>query len=122
MFRVGDGNEGNCPRFLVDLADGQCPFAALSALVVNRYIVGSRTRRHVMQNLQTEGDTEYGVHLTVYEGPKGERAFDAAWLTAELEPYTEEDCARTNAQRYALLDCLDTAAVRYFNRLNKEGV
>lgn len=117
LYRRGDGNEGNFPRFCVNIADDQCPFAALAALVANERIPGSRTRRHIMREIQTEGEREHGINAWVYEGPDGEEVFGAAWLTAELEPYTEEEYARSPflfAQ--PLRDVLDSAAWRYYRK------
>lgn len=85
-YRLGDGNEGNYPCHLVRIENPQCPYRTIAALVANRYISGSTTRRHIVRNTQTEGEPEFGITATVYEGPRGEQAFGAAWITAELEP------------------------------------
>ena len=116
-YRLGDGNEGNYPRFLITLQDGECPYAAIAALVANRYIVGSKTRRHIVANVQTDGEPEYGISATVYEGPRGETAFDAAWITAELEPV--EDSDYPSLQEYGLRESLDLAAWRQYLRLTR---
>lgn len=120
LFRSGDGNEGNYPRHLVTLAPNECPYAALRALVVNRYIPGCRTRRHIMREIQTEGEAEHGINATVYEGPQGETAFCAAWLTAELEPLSAADLAHYQGQGMThyerLRDALDRAAWAYFRK------
>lgn len=121
-YRLGDGNEGNYPRFLVDIPDGIDPYAALCALVVDRYIARSSTRRHIMREIQTDGEPEYGIDATVYEGPKGEQAFGAAWITAAFEPYSEEDAARTNMQRIVFgPGRVDAAAWRYYRKLAARG-
>jgi hypothetical protein len=70
LFRKGDGNEGNFPRF----------------------------------------EAEYGIHATVYEGPHGEQAFGAAWLTAELQPADDDD----DHECYAIRKLLDPAALRLY--------
>lgn len=120
LYRLGDGNEGNYPRFLVTLADSDDLFAALAALVENRYIVGSRTRRYIRANVATDGEPEFGIRATVYEGPKGEKAFDAAWITAELEPLTPEDLAHYEGQSLqafdSLRDAIDLAAWRHYKQ------
>ena len=114
LYRLGDGNEGNYPRFNVILEHGQSPYAAIAALVANRYIAGSRTRRYIVKNTDVDGEAEYGILATVYEGPKGEQAFGAAWITAELCPES-----RDNLREYRLADMLDRSAMRQFNRLNR---
>jgi hypothetical protein len=104
LFRAGDGNEGNFPCHTVNLADTECPFAALRALVLSMYNEGP-TRQHIADTITTDGEAEYGVLATVYEGPNGEQAFGAAWITAELEPVDEDPDADT------LADLLDSAAM-----------
>jgi hypothetical protein len=90
-FRLGDGNEGNYPRALVRVSNDVCPFAYLSAIVANRYIARSKTRRYIVANIETDGEPEYGINATIYEGPKGEQASGAAWITAEFEPCSMAD-------------------------------
>jgi len=118
LYRQGDGNEGNYPRGIILLSDTQCPCAALVALVANRYIPGCATRRHILRTVETEGEPEFGVSATVYEGPKGEQAFDAAWLTAELEPLSDADLAyyadRQGMRTQTLRDALDETAWRTY--------
>jgi hypothetical protein len=120
LYRQGDGNEGNFPRYYVRIPADVCPFRYLAACVANRYIVGSKTRRYVVANIETGGEAEYGVLATVYEGPKGETAFDSAWLTAEFEPADFSDVRRNGLQVFENpRDHLDRAALRM---LKKRGV
>lgn len=116
LFRRGDGNEGNFPRYVVDLADDQCPYSALRALVANEFIAGGRMRRFVLTNIETDGESEYGLRATVYEGPEGEQAFGAAWITAELETLTDAEALHYSGRlsRYTLRDALDSAAWRQY--------
>jgi hypothetical protein len=90
LFRKGDGNDGNFPVCVVVLGERDCPYAALKALVANEYIAGRPVRRHIIRSIEVDGEAEYGVHAVVHEGPRGEQAFGAAWLTAELQP-TDDD-------------------------------
>jgi hypothetical protein len=101
LFRMCDGNEGNYPLFTVNT---EKPFAALRALVLNAYKLGP-VRDHIAAEIQTDGDAEFGVLATVHEGPDGEQAFGAAWITAELEPADEDPDAST------LADVLDHEAM-----------
>ena len=103
LYRRGDGNDGNYPRFRVKLAETDCPDKALIALVASDYIPGSRTRKHILRNLQAEDGQAWA-----YEGPKGEQVFGQSWLTAELQP-DEGDAP-------SLKDCLDKAAWRFYKK------
>ncbi len=104
LYRRGNGNEGNFIRSIVTLADGECPFAALRALIVNDYIPGKSRRRWIASNLEIDGD-EINTHAVIYEGPHGETDFGAAWLTAELQQLDEKDAAY---YRDTNLQCWDT--------------
>lgn len=116
LYREGDGNEGNYPRFYVTLAESDNPWSAIRAIMANRYTPNTKTRSHVMRESQSDGEPEYGILGTVYEGPKGETAFDAAWLTAELVP---EEPNRSGLPAYdSLADAIDVYAMRFYRRLN----
>jgi hypothetical protein len=110
LFRKGDGNEGNFPRCAVELGEHDCPYAALKALVVNEYIAGRSVRRHIVANLEVDGEAKYRIHATVYEGPRGETAFGAAWLTAELVPADDDD----EREGHEIRKLLDPAALRLY--------
>jgi hypothetical protein len=109
LFRMGDGNEGNFPVRVVVLGKRDCPYAALKALIANEYIPGRSVRKHVIRNVEVDGEAAYGVHATVYEGPFGETAFGAAWLTAELEPADDDE-----RDGYEIRKLLDPAALRLY--------
>lgn len=123
LYSRGDGNEGNFVRAIIELKDEQSPWAALPALVANDYIAGKRVRKHIIRNIQTDGEADYGIYATVYEGPDGEDAFGAAWLTAELQPLMPEDVdyytGRPGMQSQTLRDALDPAAWRMFRSLSR---
>lgn len=124
LYRRGDGNNGNFPRALVELEDGECPFAALRALVVNDYIPGRSVRRYITNNLSVDGEAEHGVHAEVYSGPKGEDAWGAAWLTAELQPLSPEDAAHyrdSTLHRTTLRAALDRGALALYRKHAAEG-
>lgn len=124
LYRRGNGNEGNFPRFLVDLKKTDSPYAALKALVANDYIAGRRVRRHIMREIEIDGEPEYGLHATVYEGPEGESDFGAAYLTAELQPVTADDLAHYEdraTSRYPLRRVLDNGALRLFRAESKRA-
>lgn len=106
LFRLGDGNEGNYPRHAINIAPTQCPYRALEALVLNQYKLGP-LRDYIAAEIETDGEPEHGIITTVYEGPEGEQAFGAAWITAELEPADLDPEAQT------LADVLDAEALAY---------
>lgn len=114
LYRQGDGNEGNFPRYYVRVTADVCPYRYLAACVANRYIAGSKTRRYIVKNTETDGESEYGILATVYEGPEGEQAFGAAWITAEFEPAEFHDIGRSvNMPVFERpRDHLDRAALR----------
>lgn len=92
LYRRGNGNEGNFIRALVTLSETDNAYVALKALLLNDYIVG-RVRRYIQADVVIDGEADYLIYATVYEGPKGETAFGAAWLTAELQLLNEKDSA-----------------------------
>jgi len=111
-YRRGDGNDGNFVRAHVRLPDGANVYAALEALTLNDYVSGRYTRRFIRANMNVDGEPEYGVHLTVYEGPRRATAFGAAWLTSELRPY-----ATCNPDRFdSLEDILDRGALAHYRK------
>ena len=123
LYRQGDGNEGNYPQFVVELTDNESPYAALRALVVNRYIEGNALRAYVTAEIQIDGEAEYGVSATVYEGPEGEQAFGAAWITAELEPLTGKSAEyyKGRYNRNSLRESLDDAAWALYEQHAAKG-
>ena len=116
-YKRGDGNEGNFFRANVIISESDCPYAALRALVPNDYIAGKRVRRHIIRTIEIDGEAEYGVLAVVYEGPDGEMAYDAAYLTAELVPDSGYEAAA-----YPLRDLLDPAAWRQYRKELKGAV
>lgn len=121
LYRRGDGNEGNFIKAMVTLKADESPYAALRALLVNDYISGKSRRRYIANRVEIDGD-DINVHATVYEGPRGEQAFGAAWLTAELQLLDEKDSAYyadTGLAHGDLLDMLDKGAKQLFAKHNQ---
>lgn len=120
MFRRGDGNEGNFPRFMVDLSTSDNPYDAIRALLASEYIAGKSVRRWIIAHTEVDGEADYGISATVHEGPKGEQAFGAAWVTAELQPMKPEEVdyeAREWSRKvYTLRDILDAPAWRMYRK------
>ena len=120
LLRIGDGNEGNFPVGLIDLDDTQDAYAALAACVANRWMPGARNRRHAIKHIEIDGEEEFGIDVAVNEGPDGEQAFGAAWLTAQFEPVPLiEDAYYKRYSRYTLKAYLDSAAWRYYLKESK---
>ncbi|MER9680803.1 hypothetical protein NKJ23_15925 [Mesorhizobium sp. M0184] len=130
LYRRGNGNEGNYPFAVIQLREKDNPYDALAALVENDFTAGRKTRRFVRNNVEIDGEAEFGIHATVYEGPEGETEFDAAWLTAELQPLDEKDAAYhcenglgyrkdyydfdTPRRPHKLTELLDASALRHY--------
>lgn len=122
LYRRGNGNEGNYPRMIIELGAKDNAYDALRVLVENDYIAGKKTRRHIRHNIQIDGEPEFSVQATVYEGPEGETEFGAAWITAELQPLKAEDLEyyRDNGTSESLLrKALDNSALRHYRQLLK---
>lgn len=94
LYRTGDGNEGNYPRCVIELGESDDAYAALREIVLGEFKASAR--EWVSDNLYIDGEPDYGIDATIYEGPDEETSFGAAWFTAELQPIGE-----TDAKRYA---------------------
>jgi hypothetical protein len=91
LYRRGDGNDGNFPRSVVELSEGDSSFAALQALVVNDYVSGGSRRRWIAANLEIDGEPDNPQACISY-GPRGACAInEGAWLTAELQQLESQD-------------------------------
>jgi hypothetical protein len=120
IFSRGNGNEGNSPRFIVKLKASDNPWAALEALVTNEYIARGRIRRHIAANIKSEGEKQFIIRATVYEGPNGEQDFGSAWLTASLEPiHSDLDYQESKYNTYDLRKVLDSSALRLYRKRAK---
>lgn len=116
VYRRGDGNEGNFPRFTINLEPDET-WAALPALLINDYIAGKRVRKHIIRNMpHVDGEPEYGVSVGIDEGPDGEQAFGACWLTAELQPIEGPDDYPSLHAWEALRPALDRGAWDYYKK------
>lgn len=113
-FKIGDGNEGCYGRDYIRLGKDDCPFAAIVALAANRYIVGTSRRRFIRNRIETDGDADYTVYGTVYNGPKGESAMGAAWQCYELVKAKEEDAEYEGSEIHNLKDYLDKGAYQVY--------
>lgn len=118
LYRRGDGNEGNFPRAIIDVAETENPYAAIRALLANDYISGRKVRRHIIARTEIDGEADHALYATVHEGPNGESAYGAAWITADMSPVTEDDAAECyyTLPRMTLRDALDTGARRLYRK------
>lgn len=41
----------------------------MAAVVANDYIAGRRVRRQIIRYIETDGEAEFAINATVYEGP-----------------------------------------------------
>lgn len=111
-----DGNELGVAMTAQQVADKVTDATSYSvdhSLVINTYRAGPE-RDHIAANIQTDGEPDYGVHAMVLEGPDGEQAFGAAWITAELQPTDDDPDADT------LADVLDEAAMADYTQQNQD--
>jgi hypothetical protein len=92
----GNGNDGvshNFPDYFVytahpfDLAEHDC-------------IQQLRDEAWAAENVEVEGEADYTITATLYEGPDGETAFGAAWFIVEVFPADDEDIAKAMADRW----------------------
>lgn len=118
LYRRGNGNEGDYPRFVVELQPRDDAFAALRALVASDFIARHRARRHITQCIEVDGDPEHGVSAVVFDHPDIVCDIrDYAWLTAQLEPLRDGDVQyyRDNGTSiYRLREVLDGPALRQY--------
>ncbi len=148
LYRRGNGNDGDFPRTLVKLNNKDNAYVAIRALVANEFIAGSATRRFILENIIVTGEVEYAVHAMVDEGPNGENAFGASWLTASLEPVTNQSdldyyavqygkfevgkdeidpktgktiVTKGKYRPYRIRELLDISAIRTLRKGNKKG-
>lgn len=130
LYRSGNGNDGDFAHHIIALDQSESPFAAIKALLANEYQTRTATRRHVMRHAESDGDSEYGVHVVVYEDREGVGSYNGgAWRTGTLEPLTDHDAEyySDHGTRYAmdsegtpwtLRALLDKPAYRWFKALN----
>lgn len=123
LYSRGNGNDGDYPRMIVDIDDTQNPYAALRALLANDYIAGRRVRRHIVARTMIDGEPEYTLYATVFEGPDGEQDMGAAWLTAEMSPVSEDAIASCyySKPRMKLRDALDSGAWKLYRKHAEKG-
>lgn len=116
-YRIGNGNDGCYPTSIIELEDDENPYAAIKALVINHFIVGERTRKYISKNIEIDGEEDYTVYATVYEGPEGETEFGAAWLCAEMR-YIPKDKLDyyIGYDRWTLSERLDRGAMMIYKR------
>lgn len=115
LYRRGNGNEGNSIRAMYEIPETIDLYKALRALVLNDYISGSYTRRYISANIEIDGEPEFGIMATVFEGPHRMTQFGAAWLTADLQLLTADEVAYykdTTLPAYTLPEGLDRGARR----------
>jgi len=118
-FKLGNGNDGDSFRGVISMNDNDSPYEAIVALVANRYIAGAATRRHIIKQAHVDGEAEFSVNLTVYEGRSGETHFGAAWLTASLSPIHCNVDEYESHEVSTLRSTLDNAAMSLYRKRMK---
>lgn len=99
---LGDGNNGvshTHPDYFVKTADPWVLARAAMLAAVSPKLVAWAD-----EAMDLDGDAEYGITVTLYEGPKGETEFGAAWLICEVFPVSDDDMAGSTAPDHESLD------------------
>lgn len=123
LYRCGNGNDGTFPRGLFVLRANDNPDAALRALILDRYIPRTLTRRYVNANLVFDFGHDDSASASVYEDLEGVPAYGGgAWLCASLIEQTGDDLAYYSGVFGApkpIRASLDSGALRVFRQHNR---
>ena len=108
-LRLGNGNVGNYHRANIAMEDSDCPYSFMNVVFANEYLAG-KYRKHAYANTVVDGEAEYTIHATIFDGPKGETEMGAAFMTASLEP-TESDAT------FSVKEYLDRGAMMKYKKI-----
>lgn len=78
----GDGNDGvshSFPGYYVRTSD---PWLLARAAIISEF----NDRQFAADTVDVDGEAEYTISATLYEGPDGETAYGAAWFIVEVFP------------------------------------
>ena len=81
----GNGNDGvshTFPDYYVRTSD---PWRLAELACVTSFKAG-KSREWAKENVEVDGEPDYTLSATIYEGPDGETEFGAAWLIYEVFP------------------------------------
>ena len=116
---TGDGNQGEMPRDIIVMDENDCPYAFMDVIIANGFIPGHKARSHAYQNTVVDGEEEYSIHSTLYEGYRKETEMGAAYKTARIEPKPENDWY-DDLHKHTIAEYLDRYAYsRYQKNKNK---
>lgn len=116
---MGNGNDGEWPRDVITMEDGDCPYSFMDVVIANIFISRHRARSHAYKNVMVDGEAEYAIHATLHEGYQGEMDMGAAYKTARLEPH--KDDAYEDFHKSSIKEYLDRGAFMMYNKKRKKN-
>jgi hypothetical protein len=102
----GNGNDGVSqlyPDYYVRTAD---PYRLAELAMVDTFRDGP-DMVWAREAVDVDGERDYTISATIYEGPDGETEFGAAWLIVEVFPADPDDLAAWQADPYKAPLCYD---------------
>lgn len=102
----GNGNDGVSqmyPDYYVRTAD---PYRLAELAMLDTFKRG-KGMRWAKRNVEVDGERDYTITATIYEGPDGETEFGAAWLIVEVFPADLDDVETRQADPYKRGSCYD---------------
>lgn len=102
----GNGNDGvshHYPDYYVRTAD---PYRLAELAMVDRFKAGEGMV-WARGAVDVDGERDYTISATIYEGPEGETEFGAAWLIIEVFPVDLDDVKTWQADPYKRTSCYD---------------
>lgn len=102
----GNGNDGvsqQYPDYYVRAAD---PYRLAELAMVDKFNDGP-DMVWASEEVTVDGERDYTITATIYEGPDGETEFGAAWQIVEVFPADMEDRESWQAEPYKRGRCYD---------------
>jgi hypothetical protein len=86
----GNGNDGVSQSYPSFLVQTDMPWTLARAAMISQW----KDKVWASENVDIDGDEDYTIYATIYEGPDGETEFGAAYMIAEIFPVnvTEHNC------------------------------
>lgn len=118
VLYTGNGNDGEMPRDIITFDDEyeDCVWAFMDVIIANGFIPGHKARSHAYQNTVVDGEEEYSIHATLYEGYRKETEMGAAYKTARLEPKPDNDWY-DDLNKYSVAEYLDRYTYKRYRQI-----
>jgi hypothetical protein len=102
----GNGNDGVSHMFPDYYVKTSEPWNLARAAMIASWV----DRQWAAENCEVDGEEDYTITATVYEGPEGETQFGAAEMIIEVFPVSEEELPdQTDPWHKPMYDSLDAA-------------